>query len=182
VEQRADGAGGTEPAAALVPDPSVENVVLGAHGDRALLVLAAKKPLAKNPRGVEVRELFLPHGKFASSARRTRNGIGRPSSARSNWLLKRFEPFWPKGLRRRAIDECVRWTTERLNGEDGLGAIYPAMANSVMMYDAMDVPPTIRAAPSPASRWRICSSSRTTKPIASLAFRRCGTRRWSAMR
>src|SRR6202008_3812420 len=27
-----------------------------------------------------------------------------------------------------------------LNGEDGLGAIYPAMANSVMMYDALGYP------------------------------------------
>ena len=31
--------------------------------------------------------------------------------------------------------------TERLNGEDGLGAIYPAMANAVMMYDALGYPP-----------------------------------------
>ena len=36
---------------------------------------------------------------------------------------------------------AVRWTTERLNGEDGLGAIYPAMANSVMMYDVLGYPP-----------------------------------------
>ena len=36
---------------------------------------------------------------------------------------------------------CRVWTTERLNGEDGLGAIYPAMANSVMMYDLLGYPP-----------------------------------------
>ena len=30
--------------------------------------------------------------------------------------------------------------TERLNGEDGLGAIYPAMANSVMMFDVLGYP------------------------------------------
>ena len=35
----------------------------------------------------------------------------------------------------------MRWTTERLNGEDGLGAIYPAMANSVMMYDVLGYAP-----------------------------------------
>jgi squalene-hopene/tetraprenyl-beta-curcumene cyclase len=29
---------------------------------------------------------------------------------------------------------------ERLNGEDGLGAIYPAMANSVMMFDLLGYP------------------------------------------
>ena len=31
----------------------------------------------------------------------------------------------------------MSFVDERLNGEDGLGAIYPAMANSVMMYDAL---------------------------------------------
>ena len=30
--------------------------------------------------------------------------------------------------------------TERLNGEDGLGAIFPAMANAVMMFDALGYP------------------------------------------
>jgi squalene-hopene/tetraprenyl-beta-curcumene cyclase len=35
----------------------------------------------------------------------------------------------------------VNFVTERLNGEDGLGAIYPAMANSVMMFDALGYPP-----------------------------------------
>ena len=30
---------------------------------------------------------------------------------------------------------------ERLNGEDGLGAIFPAMANSVMMFEALGYPP-----------------------------------------
>jgi len=48
---------------------------------------------------------------------------------------------WPRGLRQRAIDRCMEWTTERLNGEDGLGAIYPAMANSVLMYDTLGVGP-----------------------------------------
>jgi squalene-hopene/tetraprenyl-beta-curcumene cyclase len=30
--------------------------------------------------------------------------------------------------------------TERLNGEDGLGAIFPAMVNAVLMFDALDCP------------------------------------------
>ena len=55
-------------------------------------------------------------------------------------VLKAVEPLWPKKMRRRAVDRCVAFVTERLNGEDGLGAIYPAMANSVMMYDALGYP------------------------------------------
>ena len=35
----------------------------------------------------------------------------------------------------------MAWVVERLNGEDGLGAIFPAMANSVMMFDALGYPP-----------------------------------------
>jgi squalene-hopene/tetraprenyl-beta-curcumene cyclase len=106
-----------------------------------LLVLAAMKPLARNPRGVHVPELFVP-GIGAASPRAPHQSAGWSAFFTAlDWALKRFEPFWPKALRARAIAECRRWTTERLNGEDGLGAIYPAMANSVMMYDVLGCPP-----------------------------------------
>ena len=34
----------------------------------------------------------------------------------------------------------MAFVTERLNGEDGLGAIFPAMANTVMMFDVLGYP------------------------------------------
>jgi squalene-hopene/tetraprenyl-beta-curcumene cyclase len=106
-----------------------------------LLVLAAKRPLARNPRGVHVPELFVP-GVPAASPRAPHQSAGWSAFFGGlDWCLKRFEPFWPKSLRARAIEKCRIWTTERLNGEDGLGAIYPAMANSVMMYDLLGYPP-----------------------------------------
>jgi squalene-hopene/tetraprenyl-beta-curcumene cyclase len=106
-----------------------------------LLVLCARRPLARNPRGVHVRELFVP-GMPAASPRAPHQSAGWSAFfAALDWGLKRFEPFWPKKLRARAIETCRVWTTERLNGEDGLGAIYPAMANSVMMYDLLGYPP-----------------------------------------
>jgi len=101
-----------------------------------LLVLQALKPRARNPRGIGAGELFRPG---------IRAGTGR-THQRPGWAaffngldvaLQRVEPFWPRGQRRRAIARCKAFVTERLNGEDGLGAIYPAMANSVMMYDAL---------------------------------------------
>src|SRR6185312_7423414 len=107
-----------------------------------LLVLAAKKPLARNPRDIHVHELFVP-GVPAASPRAPHQKAGWSAFfAGLDWCLKRFEPFWPKRLRARAIERCRTWVTERLNGEDGLGAIYPAMANSVMMYDLLGCPPT----------------------------------------
>ena len=106
-----------------------------------LLVLAAKKPLARNPRGIHIHELFVP-GVPAASPRAPHQKAGWSAFFTSlDWCLKRFEPFWPKSLRARAIERCRTWTTERLNGEDGLGAIYPAMANSVMMFDLLGYPP-----------------------------------------
>jgi squalene-hopene/tetraprenyl-beta-curcumene cyclase len=107
-----------------------------------LLVLAAKRPLARNPRGVHIAELFVA-GVPAASPRAPHQSAGWSTFfAALDWGLKRFEPFWPKSLRARAIEKCRTWTTERLNGEDGLGAIYPAMANSVMMYDALGYAPS----------------------------------------
>jgi squalene-hopene/tetraprenyl-beta-curcumene cyclase len=106
-----------------------------------LLVLAARRPLARNPRGIHIGELFVP-GVPAVSPRAPHQKAGWSAFfTLLDWCLKRFEPFWPKKLRAHAIEACRVWTTERLNGEDGLGAIYPAMANSVMMYDLLGYPP-----------------------------------------
>jgi squalene-hopene/tetraprenyl-beta-curcumene cyclase len=107
-----------------------------------LLVLAALKPRARNPRGVLVDELYT-----GQPARITSRAAGvkwwwTKGFAAVDVLLKRGgERLWPRKLRQRAIDTCVAWVVERLNGEDGLGAIYPAMANSVMMFDALGLPP-----------------------------------------
>ncbi len=56
-------------------------------------------------------------------------------------VLRAAEPLFPRWLRKKAIDRAATFVTERLNGEDGLGAIYPAMANSVMMFDLLGYPP-----------------------------------------
>ena len=104
-----------------------------------LLVLAALRPVARNPRDIHVRELFVPGIPVVSPRAPHQSAAWSAFFGALDWVLKRAEPFWPKALRERAIDTCVTWVTERLNGEDGLGAIYPAMANSVMMYDALGV-------------------------------------------
>ena len=107
-----------------------------------LLVLMALKPQAANPRAIGVAELFLPKG--APKPPRKKSHVKRGWAAFFNGLdivLKGADKAWPKATRERAIAEVVRFTTERLNGEDGLGAIYPAMANSVMMFHALGYAP-----------------------------------------
>ena len=116
-----------------------------------LLVLMARRPLARNPRGIGVAELF------ATPPEAVRDYIRGPW--RSAWgrffkgldsLLRAAEPWFPRGTRARAIDKAVAFVTERLNGEDGLGGIYPAIANSVMMFDTLGFPPD---APPAATAW-----------------------------
>ena len=104
-----------------------------------LLVLQALKPRARNPRAVTIDELF-PGGR--ARARRWARAQHQSRSrfaifAAVDALLRLIEPLIPQALRRRAIDKAVAFVTERLNGEDGLGAIFPAMANTVMMFDAL---------------------------------------------
>ncbi len=107
-----------------------------------LFVLGALKPRARNKRGVSVDELFhIAPAKVGE----------RPKAEHQKWswfltfsaidrVLRLTEPLFPSATRRRSINKAVAFVKERLNGEDGLGAIFPAMANSVMMMDALGVP------------------------------------------
>jgi squalene-hopene/tetraprenyl-beta-curcumene cyclase len=112
-----------------------------------LMVLAALKPRARNTIGIGIDELFLqpPHsiGMTARAAHQSRGWFFLFRGL--DIVLRAIEPSFPKKLRARAIERAVAFVEERLNGEDGLGAIYPPMANTVMMYEvlgkAADYPP-----------------------------------------
>ena len=108
-----------------------------------LLALIHLRPKARNPRQVHIAELFRrPPHKIRDWIRGPyRSGWGRAFKA-LDMVLKRADRFFPSQSRARALDEAVAFVTERLNGEDGLGAIYPAMANTVMMFDALGYDPT----------------------------------------
>jgi len=106
-----------------------------------LLVLAALRVQARNARGIRIQELFATTGKAPPKALTHRKRGWALFFNGLDCVLKVAEPFWPKSMRRRAIERCAAFVTERLNGEDGLGAIYPAMANAVLMYDALGHPP-----------------------------------------
>jgi squalene-hopene/tetraprenyl-beta-curcumene cyclase len=117
-----------------------------------LLVLMALRPRARNPKGIGVQELFV------TPPEQIRHWIRGPY--RSSWgrffkltdtALRATQPHFPKASRQRAIDKAVAFVQERLNGDDGLGGIYPAIANSVMMFDTLGYPPDH---PDAATAWR----------------------------
>lgn len=104
-----------------------------------LLVLMTLRPRAKNPLGVRIDELFAqPPASIGPAAKAPHQRwvwflLFRGIDA----MLRPAVRFFPKSLRQRAIARAVAFVTERLNGEDGLGAIFPAMANATMMYDVL---------------------------------------------
>ena len=116
-----------------------------------LMVLAALRPVARNPRGIGIPELFL------TPAFQERNWAKAPNAVQP-WtavfgavdaVLQKVERFFPKGPRKRAVARATAFVRERLNGDDGLGAIYPAMAGTVMMFDTLGWPtshPDVRLA------------------------------------
>ena len=107
-----------------------------------LLVLMARQPRARNPRNVHVPELFR------TPADQVTDWIRGPY--RSTWgrifksmdvVLRKIQPWFPRRGTARAVDKAVAFVIKRLNGDDGLGGIYPAIANSVMMFDTLGYPP-----------------------------------------
>ena len=107
-----------------------------------LMVLMALKPRARNPGRVALDELFVipPHElrRWPKTANQT--GIWGTLFAWLDGVLRAATPFFPKTSRKSAIDKAVAFVRERLNGEDGLGAIYPPIANTLMMFHVLGLP------------------------------------------
>ena len=106
-----------------------------------LLVMVAKKPRARNAKDVTIDELFLE----------------QPENVRHAPQAQQQKPSWfcffhgvdnvcaPPSRFSRSAYGCARSPGPSLgrramNGEEGLGAIFPAMANSVMMFDVLGFP------------------------------------------
>jgi len=107
-----------------------------------LLVLCTLKPRASNPIGIGIDELFVrpaaQTGLLPKAPHQSRIwfSVFRGVDA----VLRVVEPYFPKRMRRQAIERAAEFVRERLNGEDGLGAIFPAMVNALEMLHVLGVP------------------------------------------
>ncbi|MGB6306652.1 MAG: squalene--hopene cyclase [Steroidobacteraceae bacterium] len=95
-----------------------------------LFILCTRKPVAKNPRKVHIRELFT------TPPEKERDYFRRPGLVAKAFLLadrlgRMIDPLIPARMREKATRLAEAWMLERLNGEDGLGAIFPAMVNAL---------------------------------------------------
>jgi squalene-hopene/tetraprenyl-beta-curcumene cyclase len=106
-----------------------------------LLVLCTRRAAARNPRAVHIRELFtvppeqehhyFRRGGWVNHLFLVLDRIGRSL----DWWVPRF-------VRRHAEQRAERWILERLNGEDGLGGIFPAMVNALEVMVLLGYPRT----------------------------------------
>jgi squalene-hopene/tetraprenyl-beta-curcumene cyclase len=106
-----------------------------------MTVLMALKARAENPRGIDIQELFItpPDQEKNYQVNPTGSGWGEFFL----WLdkvLHRTERFFPQRVRKKAIDAAMRFITERLNGEDGIGAIFPPMVFTVLCFKMLGYP------------------------------------------
>lgn len=98
-----------------------------------LFILCSLQAKAKNPNNVGILELFVVHPDkeqhyFPERTLLNKFFLGLDKLGRTS------RPLIPKNMRSKAIEKAKDWFIERLNGEDGLGAIFPSMVNA---YEAM---------------------------------------------
>ncbi|MBI4463496.1 MAG: squalene--hopene cyclase [Acidobacteria bacterium] len=131
------------PEIVLLPSFAYLNIYEISSWSRAILVplsiLYAFQPVRPAPPGVHLQRLIVPH-----------NNHGNGSGMRRNPLLSWRTFFWSMDrvlstleqkkwtpLRQFALDRAEQWLLEHLEGSDGLGAIYPAMMNSILALDCL---------------------------------------------
>ncbi len=94
-----------------------------------LFILCTLKAKAKNPNNVRILELFVTHPDeeqhyFPERTMLNKFFLGLDKLGRVT------RPLIPKNAHELAIEKAKDWIIERLNGEDGLGAIMPAMVGA----------------------------------------------------
>lgn len=95
-----------------------------------LSILCTLKAKAINPRKVDIRELFITPPEIETNYFPKADTLLKRSFMLVERLLSKFEPSLPQSIRQYSIRKAEQWTLERLNGECGIGAIFPAMVNA----------------------------------------------------
>ena len=113
-----------------------------------LFILCSRKVTAKNPRAVHIRELFTVAPELERHYFR-RRGLTNRAFLLLDRLGRMIDPLVPRSLRAVALRRAEDWVNARANGEDGLGAIFPAMVNAlevmVTLGYAVDDPRRVQA-------------------------------------
>ena len=145
-----------------------------------LFILCTRKPVAKNPRNVHIRELFTTPPEAERDYFR-RKGLLTMMFLAADRLGRLLDPLIPARLRAHATRLAENWMLERLNSDDGLGAIFPAMVNAleamVILGYAADDPRRVPHGKRAHCKKLLVVGPASSAYCASPAYRRFGTRR-----
>jgi squalene-hopene/tetraprenyl-beta-curcumene cyclase len=103
-----------------------------------LLIIFHYKPVCRIPKEQGIDELYVTPRELVDLRRAPPFRKDRRWPTWRNFfitldgVLRFYERVVPQGLRKRAIARAAQWMLKRMEGDGGLGAIYPAMANSVV--------------------------------------------------
>ena len=105
-----------------------------------LLVLLDRRPGAANPGNADIAELFEedPWKRCPPLVKPTGNLLDTVFLAVDR-TLRLLAPVSPPALKRRAMERALDFIVERLNGDYGLGGIFPAMTATVMAFRALGI-------------------------------------------
>ncbi len=120
-----------------------------------LLIIFAHRPVCRIPTEHGIEELFVQPSSQVDYSKEA------PFKKDGGWLswrnffvwidavLKLYEFYPVRSLRKRAVQKAESWMLDHMQGEGGLGAIYPAMANSIIALQALgysaDHPQVVKA-------------------------------------
>lgn len=106
-----------------------------------LLILCSYKVKARNPRKIGIAELFvIPADQEKNYFSHVKTPLGKVILSMER-IGRLMEPLIPAFIRQKATAKARDWFMERLNGYDGLGAIFSAMVNAYEAMDHLGIPP-----------------------------------------
>lgn len=106
-----------------------------------LSILCTYQVKARNPRSIAIAELFLtPADQEVDYFSHVKTPLGKAILVLDR-LGRLLEPLLPGYIRRKATAKATDWFMARLNGYDGLGAIFTAMVNAYEAMDYLGIPP-----------------------------------------
>jgi squalene-hopene/tetraprenyl-beta-curcumene cyclase len=100
-----------------------------------LFILCTLKPSAANPRGIDIRELFITPPEDEQNYFKVTTPLKRIFLILDH-IGRLAEKLVPAFIRRYSIRKCEQWFLERMNGKYGIGGIFPAMVN---VYESLVV-------------------------------------------
>ena len=100
-----------------------------------LFILCTLKPSAANPRGIDIRELFIIPPEDEQNYFKVTTPLKRAFLILDH-MGRLAEKLVPAFIRRYSIRKCEQWFLDRMNGKYGIGGIFPAMVN---VYESLVV-------------------------------------------